>query len=95
MFQMGIIHFAMQRMNYWLLHKNPFKYQVAVSKAPKLFYFMVNKPKGYICSSIETQEGRGKRAIDLIDPWLKEWSRRNAEQVIKSSSIQPIILMHP
>jgi len=42
---------------------------------------MVNKPKGYICSSVETQEGRGKRAIDLLEPWLAEWIKRNEKNV--------------
>lgn len=55
--------------------------KLAVSTAPKLYYFMVNKPKGYICSSVETQEGRGKRVVDLLEPWLADWGRRNTEKV--------------
>ena len=59
--------------------------KLAVSTAPKLYYFMVNKPKGYICSSVETQEGRGKRVVDLLAPWLADWGRRNTEKVRNSA----------
>lgn len=45
----------------------------------KSYYFMVNKPKGYICSSVETKEGKGKRAIDLLNPWLDDWAKRQQE----------------
>jgi hypothetical protein len=33
--------------------------------------------QGYICSNVETIEGRGKRVVDIMAPWLAEWERRN------------------
>ncbi|GAX75936.1 hypothetical protein CEUSTIGMA_g3379.t1 [Chlamydomonas eustigma] len=51
--------------------------KLVVSNQPKLYYIMVNKPKGYICSNVETIEGRGKRVVDIMAPWLAEWERRN------------------
>ena len=56
--------------------------KLVVSAAPKNYYFMVNKPKGYICSNVETLEGRGKRVVDLLAPWLSDWERRTPDKVI-------------
>ncbi|GFR51956.1 hypothetical protein Agub_g14478 [Astrephomene gubernaculifera] len=41
-----------------------------------LCYFAVNKPKGYICSSADVG-GRGKLAIELLQPWLAQWRREH------------------
>lgn len=49
--------------------------KLAVSLEPDLFYFMVNKPKGYICSNVETQEGKGKRVIDILQPWIETYQK--------------------
>ena len=50
-----------------------------VADKQRPFYFMVNKPKGYICSNVESVEGRGKRVIDLLNPWLEDWAKRQQE----------------
>lgn len=66
---------------------------MSVSEAPNLYYFMVNKPKGYICSNTEMNEGQGKRAIDLLEPWLAEWTRRNEKNVCTSQSCSIVIVL--
>ncbi|KXZ55145.1 hypothetical protein GPECTOR_3g295 [Gonium pectorale] len=40
-----------------------------------LYYFAVNKPKGYICTSADTESR--KLAVDLLSPWLDQWKRDN------------------
>ena len=35
--------------------------------------------QGYICSNVDTE--KGKRAIDLLHPWLEGWKRRNPNTV--------------
>ncbi len=42
----------------------------------KLVYFVVNKPKGFICSN-EDGGKQGKRVIDLLQPWLDKWAKDN------------------
>lgn len=44
-------------------------------KMPPKFYFLVNKPKGYICSG--TSES-GKTAISILDEYMGVWRKRNA-----------------
>lgn len=46
-------------------------------KLPPKLYFVVNKPKGYICSSGTTAEG-GKTAISIVDEYMSVWRKRNA-----------------
>lgn len=45
----------------------------------KKFYFAVNKPKGYACTSSapDNEGGSGKLVIELLRPWLDEWRRRH------------------
>lgn len=50
-------------------------YQDARSK----YYFALNKPKGYICSSADVS-GRGRRAVDLLEPWLEGWKRKSKDK---------------
>lgn len=56
---------------------------LALAAAPKTHVFAVNKPKGYICSNVETGDKAeaGKRVVDLLAPWLEEWRRRNPGKV--------------
>ncbi|KAG2427628.1 hypothetical protein HXX76_012279 [Chlamydomonas incerta] len=44
-----------------------------------LFYFAVNKPKGYICTNSDP-DGRAKLAVDLLEPWLNTWKRNNKDK---------------
>jgi len=46
----------------------------------KYYYFAVNKPKGYICSNSPLIDKQGKRAIDLLEPWLEGWRKENAKK---------------
>lgn len=45
----------------------------------KKFYFAVNKPKGYTCTSSapDAEGGSGKLVMELLQPWLEEWRRRH------------------
>jgi len=45
----------------------------------KHFYFAVNKPKGYVCTS---QRGRGNSKLidDLFQEWLGRWAQRNSNR---------------
>ncbi|GIL66228.1 hypothetical protein Vafri_19759 [Volvox africanus] len=47
-------------------------------EAGSLYYFAVNKPKGYICSSADVN-GR-KLAVELLSPWLAQWRRSNTDK---------------
>lgn len=58
--------------------------RIAVNQQ-QLYYFAVNKPKGYICSNADTE--RGKRAVDLMQPWLEEWSKKNTAKVCHAPCI--------
>lgn len=57
------------------------------STPPELIHFAVNKPKGYICSSVEAggaggrTQGAGKRAIDILEPWIAAWKVKNKSAV--------------
>lgn len=42
----------------------------------ELHYFAVNKPPGYICSSV-SDRAPGKRAVDLLQPWLDGWQQQH------------------
>ncbi|PNW86738.1 hypothetical protein CHLRE_02g095121v5 [Chlamydomonas reinhardtii] len=44
-----------------------------------LYYFAVNKPKGYICTNSDP-DGRAKLAVDLLAPWLSTWGRNNKDK---------------
>eukprot|EP00878_Enallax_costatus_P024659 GHUV01026335.1.p1 GENE.GHUV01026335.1~~GHUV01026335.1.p1 ORF type:complete len:228 (+),score=50.01 GHUV01026335.1:206-889(+) len=43
-------------------------------------YFVVNKPPGYICSNTSIK-APGKRAVDLLQPWLDDWQRHHPGQL--------------
>jgi len=48
----------------------------------EMFYFAVNKPKGYICSnkaSLE-HESAGRLAIDLLEPYLVRWAKKTGNE---------------
>ena len=61
-----------------------------VESAGQHFYFLVNKPKGYVCSTKsggggsrdnkgkneETGNG-GKKALDLLQSWTDQWKKGN------------------
>lgn len=36
--------------------------------------------QGYICSNADAV-GNGRRAVDLLQPWLDTWSRKNKDKV--------------
>ncbi len=38
------------------------------------------RPQGYICSSADVS-GRGRRAVDLLEPWLEGWKRKSKDKV--------------
>lgn len=44
-------------------------------KAPPKLCFAVNKPKGYICSSVSS--GVSKPALELVDDYMKIWVTKN------------------
>ncbi|PWA79241.1 pseudouridine synthase, RluC/RluD [Artemisia annua] len=46
-------------------------------KLPPKVYLALNKPKGYICSSAESQT---KSVISLFDDYMKSWDKRNPGQ---------------
>ncbi|GFH07162.1 S4 RNA-binding domain-containing protein [Haematococcus lacustris] len=41
----------------------------------RLYHFVVNKPKGYICSSAVSEDKPGMRVIDLLQPWVDIWRK--------------------
>ncbi len=43
-------------------------------------YFAVNKPPGYICSNV-SNKAPGKRAVDLLQPWLDTWQQEHKVKV--------------
>eukprot|EP00877_Chromochloris_zofingiensis_P003101 jgi/Chrzof1/12792/Cz07g07220.t1 len=45
----------------------------------KQYYFAVFKPTGYICSNVSSKPGR--RAVDLLEPWLKTWKEAPENKV--------------
>ncbi|KAG1661395.1 hypothetical protein FOA52_005688 [Chlamydomonas sp. UWO 241] len=53
--------------------------KVSVLK-PDLFYFMVNKPKGYICSNVDTrdrpEDAAGKRVVDILESWMTDFAKK-------------------
>lgn len=49
--------------------------RLGTAAAQTLCHFAVHKPVGYICSNVSKQPGR--RAIDLLQPWLDSWQQRH------------------
>jgi len=49
--------------------------RISAAAASALCYFAVNKPAGYICSNVSKQPG--KRAVDLLQPWLDSWQLKH------------------
>jgi 16S rRNA U516 pseudouridylate synthase RsuA-like enzyme len=49
--------------------------KVTTAAASTLCHFAVNKPVGYICSNVSKQPG--KRAVDLLQPWLDQWQQKH------------------
>ena len=37
--------------------------------------------QGYICSNVDTVEGKGKRVVDILKPWIDDWSSRQQDKV--------------
>lgn len=37
--------------------------------------------QGYICSNVDTAEGKGKRVVDILKPWIDDWSSRQQDKV--------------
>ena len=49
------------------------------------FHFMINKPKGYMCSS---EDSRGKSVLTLFSPWIENYvekRQRDARRAAESS----------
>jgi hypothetical protein len=46
----------------------------------QLHYFALNKPPGYICSNV-SHNSPGKRAADLLQPWLDDWQQQHKVSV--------------
>eukprot|EP00879_Flechtneria_rotunda_P023709 GHRR01025100.1.p1 GENE.GHRR01025100.1~~GHRR01025100.1.p1 ORF type:complete len:198 (+),score=68.35 GHRR01025100.1:1583-2176(+) len=40
----------------------------------------MNKPAGYICSNV-SDKAPGKRAVDLLQPWLSQWEQKHKGQL--------------
>lgn len=53
--------------------------RISAAAASALCYFAVNKPAGYICSNVSKQPG--KRAVDLLQPWLDSWQLKHKGQL--------------
>jgi 16S rRNA U516 pseudouridylate synthase RsuA-like enzyme len=45
----------------------------------QLYYIALNKPKGYVCSNVSTKPG--KRAVDLLQPWIEVWQARQTRRL--------------
>lgn len=45
------------------------------------FYFVLNKPKGYLCTSkAESSDGKRKKIVlDLFQDWLEKWKKQNPQ----------------
>jgi hypothetical protein len=46
-----------------------------------VYYFALYKPPGYVCSQASRPGYEGLRAVDLLQPWLDEWSKKNERLV--------------
>ncbi len=47
---------------------------VKTLQQPQLYYFAVNKPKGYLCANApDPALPSGKLVVDLFRDWIKEW----------------------
>jgi 16S rRNA U516 pseudouridylate synthase RsuA-like enzyme len=46
---------------------------VGIQPVQKTRYFMVHKPKGYVCSSVQQNGVAAKPVVSLLDKWFKEW----------------------
>lgn len=57
-------------------------------KTSNTFYFVLNKPKGYLCTSKAESSSGTKRKIvlDLFQEWLEKWKKQNPQ--VKSLSLQ-------
>ena len=58
----------------------------------KLYYFAVNKPKGYICSAKPLYEDE-RTAISLMNDWLEQWKARNPEVRYRRGSTERSLLL--
>ena len=38
-------------------------------------YFMLHKPKGYVCSAVQQPGLMAKPVVSLLKPWLQEWRK--------------------
>eukprot|EP00882_Tetradesmus_deserticola_P009011 GHRQ01009506.1.p1 GENE.GHRQ01009506.1~~GHRQ01009506.1.p1 ORF type:complete len:197 (+),score=35.10 GHRQ01009506.1:192-782(+) len=54
--------------------------QLTAPGGPELHYFALNKPPGYICSNV-SHNAPGKRAADLLQPWLDSWRQQHKGQL--------------
>jgi pseudouridine synthase len=52
---------------------------ISTAAAAKKYYFALNKPKGYICTSVgDGSGGSGDRlVVDIFADWKKEWKTRH------------------
>jgi hypothetical protein len=48
----------------------------------QLHYFALNKPPGYICSNV-SHNAPGKRAADLLQPWVEDWQRQHKVRAVQ------------
>lgn len=55
---------------------------LTAAAVPRKYYFALNKPKGYVCSTkLEAGRGgagggEGRLVTDLFKDWLREWRQR-------------------
>ena len=44
-----------------------------IQTTQKRVYFVVHKPKGYVCSSVSQEGLTAKPVISLLDPYIEAW----------------------
>mmetsp|Transcript_7581 Transcript_7581/g.27881 ORF Transcript_7581/g.27881 Transcript_7581/m.27881 type:complete len:319 (+) Transcript_7581:725-1681(+) len=66
---------------------HPGKDEISVDGTPlqrgraRKYYFLVNKPNGFICSNVDTR-GTSKRVVDLLQPFLDELRQKLPEDAM-------------
>lgn len=58
-------------------------------RQPKKYYFVLNKPTNYLCSSkAETKDGkRTKIVLDLFDDWMKKWKEDKSKVILSQTHL--------
>lgn len=55
---------------------------VSVQVVPELYYFVVNKPKGYLCAAKVQGEDGSALVTDLLRDWVKRWRHQHPKAKI-------------